>query len=296
MANPPDSSGKPPGKPPPPPGSRPPLPPTTAPARPAQPPQPGAPRPAAQRPSNPQLIAIPSIPPVAPGAGPLPSIPPVSAVVPSIAPLVPPVAPLVPPAAQARPAPPAPAPKIGGLDAAQRTDLEQRYAALDNVDYFQLLKLERTATPADIKKAFHRDSRVYHPDRFYKLPDAQLKERITEVYKRITEAYYVLRDDAKRRVYVADISGPERAQKLRFTEASEAEKKQAVKREIEEQIGTHPKGRQFFQAGMVDFNAERWSAAERNFKMALTFEPSNARYKEKLGEVQQKLKGSGSKI
>jgi hypothetical protein len=223
---------------------------------------------------------------------------------PSVAPMVPPVKPVVPPIAPASPRPPAqpaarpPAPppaaaaKGVALDAVQLTDLDQRYQALDTLDYFQLLKLERTAVPADIKKAFHRESRVFHPDRFYQAPE-QLKERVNELYKRITEAYYVLRDDAKRRQYVADVSGPERVQKLRFTEMSEAETKQAAKKEIQEQIGTTPKGRQFFQAGMADFTAERWSAAERNFKMALTYEPQNPRYKEKLVEAQQHLKGTG---
>ncbi len=161
--------------------------------------------------------------------------------------------------------------------------------AMELLDYFQLLKLTPEAAPAEIKKAFYRESRSYHPDRFYQLDDPPLKAQVNEVYKRIIEAYAVLRHDQKRKKYAADIAGPERAQKLRFTEASEAETKQQVKKEHEEQIGTHPKGRQFFQTGMQDLEASRWSAAERNFKMALTYEPSNARYKEKLTQAQNKI-------
>lgn len=162
-------------------------------------------------------------------------------------------------------------------------------AALDELDYFQVLELSAEAGHAEIKRAFYAKSRAFHPDRFYHLADPSAKERVNEIYKRVTEAYYVLRDDAKRKKYAADIAGPERAQKLRYTEASEAENKAQAKKEQEEQIGTHPKGRQFFTTGMQDFNAKRWSAAERNFKMALTYEPSNAKYKERLEEVQQKL-------
>lgn len=162
-------------------------------------------------------------------------------------------------------------------------------ASLDRMDYFEILKLPRGASPAEIKAAFYRESRAYHPDRYYHLPDPTTKQRVNEVYKRITEAYYVLRDDAKRKRYLAEISGPDRAKKLRFTEESEIETKQAQKRAVEEQIGLHPKGRQFFQAALQDEKAQRWSAAERNLKMALTFEPQNARYKEKLSEVQQKV-------
>lgn len=204
--------------------------------------------------------------------------------VPSVAPVVPPVAPAV---RAAAPAPAAEASTKGELDATQLADLEARCARLDQLDYFEILMVERTAAPAEIKKAFYRESRAYHPDRFYKVTDQVLKDKVNELYKRVTEAYYVLRDDTKRRQYLADVTGPERAKKLRFTEASEVETRQAARRQQEEQIGTHPKGRQFYQTAMADAEAGRFAAAERNLKMALTFEPQNARYKEKLAEVQK---------
>ncbi|MGQ0507754.1 MAG: J domain-containing protein, partial [Myxococcaceae bacterium] len=159
----------------------------------------------------------------------------------------------------------------------------------NELDYFQLLKLTPEATPAEIKKSFYSESRTYHPDRFYQLNDPELKARVNDVYKRVTEAYAVLRDDQKRRKYVVDIAGADRAQKIRFTETSEAETKQQAKKEAEEQIGTTPKGRQFYATGLAEFQAGRWAGAERNFKMALTFEPSNPRYKEKLLESQTKI-------
>ena len=174
------------------------------------------------------------------------------------------------------------------LDISAMTQLNALAARLNTLDYFQLLNVATSATPPEIKAAFHRWSRAFHPDRFYQVADKELKQRVNEVYKRITEAYYVLRDDVKRKAYLSDIGSPERAKKLRFTEAAELETKAAVRKEQEEQIGTHPKGRQFFQAGMADFDAQKWAAAERNFKMALTFEPANPRYKEKLAEAQER--------
>src|SRR5262252_9327105 len=174
------------------------------------------------------------------------------------------------------------------LDPSAMTHLNALAARLSTLDYFQILNVANSATPPEIKAAFHRWSREFHPDRFYQVADKELKHRVNEVYKRITEAYYVLRDDVKRKTYLSDISGPERARRLRFTEAAELETKAAVRKEQEEQIGTHPKGRQFFQAGMADFDAQKWAAAERNFKMALTFEPANPRYKAKLAEAQER--------
>ncbi|WNG38426.1 DnaJ domain-containing protein [Archangium violaceum] len=288
------------------------APPGATPARPpsgSNPVRPPAPPAGALQPPPPPPAAL--QPPPPPGAPRPPGVPAVAPVAPSIAPLVPSVAPMVPaiapagtpvrPPSGASPAvpppppaavqpPPPPPPSAGkDLDPTQLAELWERCSKLDQQDYFEVLMVERTASPADIKKAFYRESRTYHPDRFFHLSNKELKDRVNELYKRVTEAYYVLRDDAKRRQYTANISGPERAQKLRFTESSEAETRAASKRQVEEQIGTHPKGRQFYQTGAADADAGRWSSAERNLKMALTYEPANTRYKEKLAEVQKVL-------
>ena len=157
---------------------------------------------------------------------------------------------------------------------------------LDELDYFQILKISQGASPSDIKSAYYRESRAYHPDRFYHLGNLELKDSIGRIYKRINEAYVCLRDDVKRAKYLADISGPERQKKLRFVEASEQE----LKKDKEQEIGTTPQGRKFFMAGLSDMAAQRFAAAERNFKMALTFEPNNPNYKAKRDEAGKLIK------
>src|SRR5437764_14801311 len=87
---------------------------------------------------------------------------------------------------------------------------------LDELDYFQILKVGQGANPNEIKTAYYRESRAYHPDRFYQLPNLDLKESIGRIYKRVNEAYVCLRDDVKRAKYLADVHGPDRAEKTRF--------------------------------------------------------------------------------
>jgi curved DNA-binding protein CbpA len=166
-------------------------------------------------------------------------------------------------------------------------ELEALAQALDELDYFGILKLPETAGAAEIKAAYHAESRAYHPDRFAALPDQELKDRIARIYRRINEAYTVLRDDAKRKKYAADVSGPERQKKLRFTEADEVEVKEDQKRKVEEQFGFTPNGRKFYKAAAADIEAERWESAERNLKSALMYEPGNARFKEQLELVER---------
>ena len=144
---------------------------------------------------------------------------------------------------------------------------------LDELDYFQILHIEQTANPAVIKAAYYRESRQYHPDRYFTLPDVGLRDAIGRIYRRINEAYVVLRDDTKRTKYITDISGADRHAKLRYNEASEQEQKKS------QEVGTTPQGKKFYAQAQLDLNAGRHAAAERNFKMALMYEKDNPNYK-----------------
>ena len=157
---------------------------------------------------------------------------------------------------------------------------------LDELDYFQILKIGQSASPGEIKAAYYRESRAYHPDRFTTLAAGELKESIGRIYKRINEAYVCLRDDNKRVKYLADIAGSDRHKKLRFVEASEQE----LKKEKEQEVGATPQGRKFYMAGLSDMAAQRFASAERNFKMALTYEPNNANFKAKRDEAGKLIK------
>src|ERR1700678_4443780 len=67
-------------------------------------------------------------------------------------------------------------------------------------DYYETLGVARGASEGDIKKAFRRLAREYHPD------VAKDKKKAEEKFKEINEAYEVLGDSAKRKKY--DELGP----------------------------------------------------------------------------------------
>ncbi|XP_056642479.1 dnaJ homolog subfamily B member 6 isoform X1 [Diorhabda carinulata] len=64
------------------------------------------------------------------------------------------------------------------------------------VDYYRVLEVLKTATTAEIKKAYRKLALKWHPD---KNPDNL--EEATKKFKEISEAYEVLSDDTKRKIY-----------------------------------------------------------------------------------------------
>ena len=173
------------------------------------------------------------------------------------------------------------------MDASFRIEVETLAGAIDQLDYFAVLKLAATAAPAEIRAAYHRESRVYHPDRYAAVDDDGFREQIGRIYRRINEAYTVLRDDARRKKYAGDVAGPDRARKLRFSEDDEAAMKEAQKKRAVEQLGQTPNGRKFYASALADAQAGRWEGAERNLKMALAYEPGNERFKELLAQAEK---------
>lgn len=61
------------------------------------------------------------------------------------------------------------------------------------MDYYQILKVGRTARPEEIKSAYRKLSRKYHPD--------NAGEQAKEQFEKVQEAYAVLGDEKKRAAY-----------------------------------------------------------------------------------------------
>ncbi len=158
---------------------------------------------------------------------------------------------------------------------------------LDDLDYYQLLHVEPSATRAEIRAAYHQTSRTFHPDVARHFAD-DVRQDCAVISKRVTEAYCVLRDPRRRKVYDARISSEEgeSGRRMQLAEAEAAHAKQ----DVAERKGQTPQGRQFYQKAEAEIRKENWAGAIQNLQMALTFEKDNPLFTEKIAEVKERQK------
>lgn len=87
---------------------------------------------------------------------------------------------------------------------AQRAGPPQRRIRMEFKDYYKILGVGRDVTQDDIKRAYRKLARKYHPD-VSKAADAE------ERFKEVSEAYEALKDPEKRAAYDRLLSGDWRA-------------------------------------------------------------------------------------
>lgn len=150
-------------------------------------------------------------------------------------------------------------------------------------DYYALLGIIRTASPDQIRAAFHRFAREHHPDNFIGSPEES--ERHTALYQHASEAYRVLLDPLKRKIYD---EGLEKGI-ARYSEDRAKEKRRTMV-PPGGVVLRNSKARTFFTRAHRAMKAEDWPQAKLNLKMALQNEPDNPELQAKLEEVLDRIK------
>lgn len=144
---------------------------------------------------------------------------------------------------------------------------------VDRMDYYRLLRVDRSAPAPEVRAAYHDARRRFHPDTFFRAPD-DVRTAVDRIAKRITEAYTVLRDVARRSSYDSAL---ERGA-LRF----DSEAQETLRQRTEEKTGATPNGRRFYALSIEEERKGDIPRAIAQLKMAITFERDNPSFDARL--------------
>jgi curved DNA-binding protein CbpA len=151
--------------------------PPVAPLPPPAPPPPPPPPPPAPPPAAAQQAA-----PAGPGA---PSSPPAAAA-----------------ASTAQPAPSAPpSPPLDAKGEERRREILEAWEGLATRNHFEVLGLQRAVTEVEVKEAYFRLAKRFHPDVHHGASLGDLRDKLEAVFIRLGQAYDTLRDPKKRADY-----------------------------------------------------------------------------------------------
>jgi DnaJ-class molecular chaperone len=151
---------------------------------------------------------------------------------------------------------------------------------MDELDYYQLMHVQRGATVREVRGAYYATSRAFHPDSNRHL-EPTLQNAVGQIAKRVTEAYAVLRDPRRRQAYDRMLDEG-RGLRIQLAQAQAVGGRQARENE-----GRTTQGRQYFKLASAAREGGDWGAMARNLQTALTFEPDNEFFKEQLAEAKQ---------
>jgi len=87
------------------------------------------------------------------------------------------------------------------VDPRTRIELEAVAGMIEQLDYYQVLRVPPHSDRRTLEKGFVTESRKFHPDRFHALGDRELQANATQIFRRVSEAWSVLKDPQLRAAY-----------------------------------------------------------------------------------------------
>lgn len=154
-----------------------------------------------------------------------------------------------------------------GADAAPSVEqIREAYRKIASRNYYEMLGVGTQATREEIKRAYYRLAKVYHPDRHFEEPMQTLKKELEALFSKVKEAYDTLSSGTKRAAYDKSLSKPRR---------EAAPKPMSVAESAERS----------FQEGKKAYEAEDCMRAVELFEAAARMMPNNPAYFGYLGKA-----------
>lgn len=182
--------------------------------------------------------------------------------------------------------------------------------------YHQLLGIEPGAEPRLVKRAYFKLSKEFHPDRYFRKQIGGYAERLDRIFKKVLEAHEMLSDPELRQVANeaippeapptdaasvpeatpeqagAEGASPETPSKPRpLTKLERLRQRMPFKIDHAAIAARRARADEIFRAAQVSQQAGRLTEAEASIRIAISFDPARAEFKEALGSLRIQAAG-----
>ncbi|MFZ3136803.1 MAG: DUF4388 domain-containing protein [Thermodesulfovibrionales bacterium] len=186
--------------------------------------------------------------------------------------------------------------KEQNIDQRLRDEIENMYNNYERRGYYCVLGVNKYASIHEIKRAYYKAAKKFHPDMHFRLADDVLKDKLNDIFTYLYEGYETLSNPQKRKEY----------DKLMTLKPAKLLSNQDKAKELFEEGKTHLKKSNFQDAellfgqavyydstiaeyqyhyGLTLMKLNKFRYAEKAIKRALKLEPYNADYLAELGFV-----------
>ncbi|MFZ3137080.1 MAG: DUF4388 domain-containing protein [Thermodesulfovibrionales bacterium] len=181
-----------------------------------------------------------------------------------------------------------------------KDEIEEMHKKYEGLGYYGVLGVKNLAPIHEIKSAYYKSAKKYHPDMHFQLEDDVLKDKLNDIFTYVYEAYATLSNPQRRKEYdkitalkpAKLISNSDKAREL-FEEGKIQLRKNNY---LEAELlfgqaayfdGTIPEYHYYYGLTLMKLN--KFKHAEKAINRALKLDPKNADYLAKLGFVYLKL-------
>jgi tetratricopeptide (TPR) repeat protein len=165
--------------------------------------------------------------------------------------------------------------------------------------YHDLLGVGMKAETKDIKKAYFKLSKEFHPDKYFRKEIGSYAKRLEVAFKRVLEAYELLSDSTvraeieKSMLAAAQAAGPQSLQgrpagspPRELTKLERLRARMPYKLPDSFLAGRQQRASDFFEAAQRDVATNEFIEAAQTIRLAIAFDPFNEVYRDAFGIVQ----------
>ncbi|HWT01402.1 MAG TPA: DUF4388 domain-containing protein [Pyrinomonadaceae bacterium] len=186
---------------------------------------------------------------------------------------------------KAAPPPQAPAPEEKRPEEVRPEELFDRLNLATN--YYQMLGVVRSASAADIKRAYYGLAKRFHPDRFRREADEALLSRIESGFTQIAQAYETLKDSSSRATYDSKLMQQEAAERAARSASAPTAASGRASSPANGQSSATPsfRAKEKFQEGLSALQQGNNAFAVAALGEAARLDPTQPRYRAYLGQA-----------